>query len=81
MYNAAPTQIAGNGNRLNTVTSSYGKTLTLSYDASGTAGRINAVTDGTGRSVSYSYDGAGNLASFTNRWGTPRPSRMTHDDD
>ena len=35
MYNAAPTQIAGNGNRLNTVTSSYGKTLTLSYDASG----------------------------------------------
>ena len=47
MYNAAPTQIAGNGNRLNTVTNSYGKTLTLSYDVGGTAGRINSVTDGT----------------------------------
>ncbi|MGD9729114.1 MAG: RHS repeat-associated core domain-containing protein [Nitrospiraceae bacterium] len=60
---------AGNADRLASVSSTYGRTLAFSYDASGTAGRISSVTDGTGRAVTYGYDGAGNLASFTNALG------------
>ena len=48
---------SANANRLQTVTSTYGRTLSFGYDASGAAGRINSVSDGTGRSVSYGYDG------------------------
>lgn len=60
---------ASNGNRLQSVGSSYDRTLTLSYNGSGGAARVNGVSDGNGRSVSYAYDASGNLSTFTNALG------------
>ena len=58
----APYSNAANGCELTTVTSSSGRSITLSYDGSG---RITQAADNSGRTVTYSYDAGGRLASVT----------------
>jgi RHS repeat-associated protein len=62
----APFSNAATGCELTTITSSNGRSISLTYD---TQGRITQAVDNIGRTVLYSYDAAGRLSTVTDAAG------------
>jgi RHS repeat-associated protein len=65
----------GAGTNLQTVSSGYGQTMTLSYSG----GVVSEIEDNSGRSVLYQYDGAGNLTNAVDPEGLPWGMRYDGD--
>jgi RHS repeat-associated protein len=62
----APFSNVATGCELTTITSSNGRSITLSYD---TQGRITQAVDNIGRTILYVYDSAGRLSTVTDAAG------------
>jgi RHS repeat-associated protein len=65
----------GVGTNLQTVSSGYGQTMTLSYSG----GVVSEIEDNSGRSVLYQYDSAGNLTNAVDPEGLPWGMRYDGD--
>jgi RHS repeat-associated protein len=68
--NGYTTSLTYNGNQLQTVADSAGRTFTFQYNSGSSL--VSSVSDQAGRSVSFAYDGNGNLTDTTDARGQVR---------